>query len=63
MDMNVDLKGEYYNMSIVILAEKPSQGMAYADAFQNTLKKDGYIKINDSRFLMKKYLSLGDSAI
>lgn len=38
------------NMSIVILAEKPSQGRAYADAFRNTSKKDGYIEVNDSRF-------------
>ncbi|VEF47416.1 DNA topoisomerase III [Bacillus freudenreichii] len=41
-------------MSIVILAEKPSQGRAYADAFRNTIKKDGYIEVNDDRFFNEK---------
>lgn len=38
----------------VILAEKPSQGRAYADAFRNTIKKDGYIEVVDSRFFNGK---------
>lgn len=37
-------------MTVVILAEKPSQGRAYADAFKMSNKKDGYIKVNDNRF-------------
>ncbi|WP_376785320.1 type IA DNA topoisomerase [Siminovitchia terrae] len=41
-------------MSIVILAEKPSQGRAYADAFRNAIKKDGYIEVEDSRFFNKR---------
>lgn len=41
-------------MSIVILAEKPSQGRAYADAFRNSVKKDGYIEVNDNRFFTGK---------
>lgn len=35
---------------IVILAEKPSQARSYADAFQKTSKKDGYIEVNDKHF-------------
>lgn len=34
----------------VILAEKPSQGRAYAEAFNKTSKKDGYIEVDDNRF-------------
>lgn len=41
-------------MSIVILAEKPSQGRAYAEAFKNTSRKDGYIEVNDNRFFNGK---------
>lgn len=43
-------------MSIVILAEKPSQGRAYAKAFNNTNKKGGYIEVNDRRFFNQKAL-------
>ncbi|WP_455432194.1 hypothetical protein [Tigheibacillus jepli] len=43
-------------MGLTILAEKPSQAKAYADAFQHISKKDGYIEINDSRFFQKKHI-------
>lgn len=35
---------------VLILAEKPSQGAAYAEAFNKTNRKDGYIEVEDSRF-------------
>lgn len=35
---------------IVILAEKPSQAKAYADAFQHVKRENGYFQIEDSRF-------------
>ncbi|MFC7392768.1 type IA DNA topoisomerase [Scopulibacillus cellulosilyticus] len=35
---------------VLILAEKPSQARAYADAFQKTAKKDGYIVVTDHRY-------------
>src|SRR5699024_94382 len=35
---------------VLILAEKPSQGKAYADAFLNKSRKDGYIVVSDNRF-------------
>src|SRR5699024_9615593 len=35
---------------VVILAEKPSQGKSYAEAFNKTSKKDGYIEVDDNRF-------------
>lgn len=38
-------------MSIVILAEKPSQGKDYAEAFKNSSRKNGYIEVSDDRFL------------
>jgi len=34
----------------VIFAEKPSQAKAYADAFQHTNTKEGYIEVTDHRF-------------
>lgn len=47
-------------MSILILAEKPSQAKAYADAFNNISRKDGYIEVNDNRFFYgKAYISWG----
>lgn len=36
--------------NILILAEKPSQGKAYGDVFQNVSKRDGYLEVQDSRF-------------
>lgn len=41
-------------MSIVILAEKPSQGKAYAEAFHKRSRKDGYIEVSDSRLFNGK---------
>lgn len=47
-------------MSIVILAEKPSQGAAYAEAFSSVRRKDGYIEVNDHRFFHEKaYITWG----
>src|SRR5699024_1615183 len=40
--------------NIAILAEKPSQAKAYADAFQHTNKKEGYIEITDNRLFEDK---------
>ncbi|GLY11962.1 type IA DNA topoisomerase [Pseudobacillus badius] len=37
-------------MKTVVLAEKPSQGAAYAEAFQKTKREDGYFLVEDSRF-------------
>ncbi|MFL0366127.1 DNA topoisomerase III [Pseudobacillus sp. 179-B 2D1 NHS] len=34
----------------VILAEKPSQGAAYAEAFQKVKRADGYFQVEDNRF-------------
>lgn len=34
----------------LILAEKPNQAKAYSDAFKNTIRKDGYIEVDDNRF-------------
>lgn len=41
-------------MSIVVLAEKPSQAKDYAEAFKNVSRKKGYYEVNDSRFFNKK---------
>lgn len=47
-------------MSIVILAEKPSQAKAYAEAFQYTKFKNGYIEVKDDRFFNDKtYITWG----
>lgn len=34
----------------LIIAEKPSQAKAYADAFQHVKREDGYFQVEDSRF-------------
>ncbi len=34
----------------VILAEKPSQASAYADAFDRSERKDGYFVVSDKEF-------------
>src|SRR5690625_4184683 len=39
---------------VLILAEKPNQAKAYADAFQHTNKKEGYIEVTDHRFFDDK---------
>jgi len=48
-------------MSIVILAEKPSQAKDYAKAFKKTSTKGGYIEIEDSEFFgsSKVFLTWG----
>lgn len=46
-------------MSIVILAEKPSQALAYANAFQNSTKKDGYFIIKDELFPEETFITFG----
>lgn len=46
-------------MSIVILAEKPSQALAYAGAFQRSVKKDGYFAITDDLFQEETFITFG----
>ena len=46
-------------MTIVILAEKPSQALAYAQAFQKTEKKDGYFTVTDSLFPDETTITFG----
>ncbi len=46
-------------MSIVILAEKPSQALAYAGAFQSSVKKDGYFAIKDDLFPEETFITFG----
>lgn len=48
-------------MSVVILAEKPSQGKVYGDVFQNVNKCDAYLEVQDSRFFHgdKAYITWG----
>ncbi|WP_200411785.1 type IA DNA topoisomerase [Virgibacillus salexigens] len=44
----------------LILAEKPSQAMHYAEALQHVSKKDGYLEANDKRFFPGKvYITWG----
>ncbi len=35
---------------VLILAEKPSQASAYADAFDHSERKDGYFVVSDKAF-------------
>ena len=35
---------------VLILAEKPSQASAYADAFDHSERKDGYFVVSDKEF-------------
>lgn len=46
-------------MTTVILAEKPSQALAYASAFQKSMKKDGYFEISDSIFSDEVFITFG----
>src|SRR5699024_10875966 len=39
---------------ILILSEKPNQANAYADAFQDTNKKEGYSEVIEDRFFDDK---------
>lgn len=46
-------------MTTVILAEKPSQALAYAQAFQNHKKEDGYFTVKDSLFSDETFITFG----
>ncbi|HHH4983913.1 TPA: DNA topoisomerase III [Streptococcus pyogenes] len=46
-------------MVTVILAEKPSQALAYAQAFQSSTKGKGYFEIKDSIFQEKTFITFG----
>ncbi|HDA6122946.1 TPA: DNA topoisomerase III, partial [Enterococcus faecium] len=46
-------------MTTVILAEKPSQALAYAQAFQNYKKEDGYFTVKDSLFSDETFITFG----
>jgi len=46
-------------MSLVILAEKPSQARDYAAAFKKTSTKDGYIEVEENFFNDKAYITWG----
>ncbi len=44
-------------MSTVILAEKPSQALAYASALKQSTKKDGYFEIKDPLFTDETFIT------
>lgn len=46
-------------MSTVILAEKPSQALAYASALKQSSKKDGYFEIKDPIFTDETFITFG----
>ena len=46
-------------MSTVILAEKPSQALAYASALKQSNKKDGYFEIKDPIFADETFITFG----
>lgn len=46
-------------MTTVILAEKPSQALAYASAFQSSEKNDGYFNIKDPMFSEEAFVTFG----
>lgn len=46
-------------MSTVILAEKPSQALAYASAFQHSDKKQGYFVVSDPLFSGDTFITFG----
>lgn len=46
-------------MSTVILAEKPSQALAYANALKHSVKKDGYFEIKDPLFTDETFITFG----
>ena len=46
-------------MSTVILAEKPSQALAYASALKQSNKKDGYFEIKDPIFKDETFITFG----
>lgn len=46
-------------MSTVILAEKPSQALAYASAFNHSEKKQGYFTVTDPLFTEPTFITFG----
>ena len=46
-------------MSMVILAEKPSQALAYVSALKQNTKKDGYFEIKDPLFTDETFITFG----
>ncbi|MCF1634070.1 DNA topoisomerase [Streptococcus gallolyticus] len=46
-------------MSTVILAEKPSQALAYASSLKQSTKKDGYFEIKDPLFTDETFITFG----
>jgi DNA topoisomerase-3 len=46
-------------MSTVILAEKPSQALAYASAFQKSEKKQGFFAVSDPLFKDETFVTFG----
>lgn len=46
-------------MTTVILAEKPSQALAYASAFSSYTKEDGYFRVTDSIFQDETFITFG----
>ncbi|WP_260150948.1 toprim domain-containing protein [Lentilactobacillus hilgardii] len=46
-------------MGTVILAEKPSQALAYASALKQSTKKDGYFEIKDPLFTDETFITFG----
>lgn len=46
-------------MSIVILAEKPSQAQAYASSLKRSVKKDGYFEVTDDLFKEETFITYG----
>ncbi|EME3503333.1 DNA topoisomerase 3 [Enterococcus faecium] len=46
-------------MPTVILAEKPSQALAYASAFSSYTKEDGYFRVKDSIFHDETFVTFG----
>lgn len=42
-------------MTTVILAEKPSQALAYATAFQSSEKNEGFLILKTQCFMMRLY--------
>ncbi|MFB5348642.1 DNA topoisomerase 3 [Enterococcus faecalis] len=46
-------------MSTVILAEKPSQALAYASAFSSYTKEDGFFRVKDTIFQDETFITFG----
>lgn len=46
-------------MSTVILAEKPNQAKAYAEAFQHNTRRNGYFEVSDSILSEKTFITYG----